>query len=440
MNIVFPHCAGLDVHKKSIMACQIHSKLNGRKEHLIREFGTTTQDLLRLLDWLLESECTHVAMESTGEFWKPVYNILEGSLEILLVNARHIKAVPGRKTDVKDAEWIADLLRHGLLKASFVPPRPQRMLRDLTRQRTNLVRDRVSIVNRIQKVLEDANLKLSSVVADITCISARAMLDAIVAGETDPALMAQFARGRMRQKLPELEQALIGRVYEHHRFMLAQHLTYLDFLDQQIATFDQRILDHLAHFPTVPDLSHDTLPPTSPELRLPPLSAEQAITLLDTIPGVDHRTAEVIIAEIGIDMSRFPSANHLASWAGVAPGNNQSAGKQRSGKTPPGNHTLRTALTQAAHAAARTRRSYLSAQYHRLAARRGKKRAIIAVAHSILVAIYHMLSRQEPYHDLGDHFFDERKRETVVNRLVRRLQKMGYEVALESVPAPATTG
>lgn len=439
LRILFPRCAGLDVHKRSITACRRWTKRNGQVVVETRTFGTTTPELLLLLNWLLEFGCTHVAMESTGEYWKPVYNILEGKIEILLVNARHVKSVPGRKTDVSDAEWLAELLSCGLLRGSFVPPRPQRELRALTRQRHNLVRERASVVNRLQKVLEDANIKLASVATDVMGVSARAMLEAIVEGEINPAETAELARGRLRNKKAELEQALVGRVLDHHRFLIAAHLTHIDFLDEQIGQFSQAIASHVEKMPPLatPSNGSTSSPSDSGELDQEPFTYAQAIVLLDTIPGVDRRIAEGIASEIGIDMSRFPSANHISSWAGVSPGNNESAGKRRSGKTPPGNPALRKWLVLAAHAASHTKSTYLAAQYHRVVARRGKKRAIVAVAHSILVISYHILSRCEPYRELGGNYFDERKRESVVNRLVHRLEKLGYQVALETQPRVA---
>jgi len=439
MRVIYEHCAGLDVHKKVITACRMWTKRNGRVAAETCTFGTTTAELLRLLDWLLEWDCTHVAMESTGEYWKPVYNILEGHVEVVLANARHVKNVTGRKTDVGDAEWLTDLLRHGLLRSSFVPPRPQRELRDLTRQRSNLVRERAAVVNRLQKVLEQANIKLASVATDVTGVSGRAILGAILEGEADPTAMADLARGRLRDKKAQLEQALVGRVEDHQRFLLASHLAHIDFLDEQIEQFDYRIATHIEQMPPPPATApHDPLVPATQSTgkQEGALAYDQAVELLDTIPGINRRLAEVLIAEMGIDMSRFPTENHLASWAGVAPGNNESAGKQRSGKTPPGNPALRKALVQAAHGATRKKDSYLAAQYHRLAARRGKKRAIVAVAHSVVVIAYHVLLHQEPYRELGGNYFDERKRESVVNRLVHRLEKLGYQVALEMQPAP----
>lgn len=439
MEVIYERCAGLDVHKKTVVACRIHSKGRGRKAQETRSFGTTTAKLLELLDWLSEWECSHVAMESTGEYWKPVYNILEGQVEILLVNARDIKAVPGRKTDVADAEWIAELLRHGLLRASFVPPRPQRELRDLTRQRSNLVRERTAVVNRLQKVLEGANIKLASV-TKATGVSVREMVEAMVQGENDPAVLAERAHGRLRGKREELEEALTGRIRAHHRFLLDSHLRHIDFLDDQIECFSGEIaarMEELTPYSSPPAGSSANAGEEGGPGSLRPtgLTAAQAVALLDTIPGIARWQAEVILAEIGLDMGRFPTAAHLAAWAGVAPGNNESAGKRRSGRTRPGSPTLRRTLTLVAHAAARSKNTYLAAQYHRLAARRGAKRAIIAVAHSVVVIIYHLLTRQEPYRDLGGNYFDERKRDSVTNRLVHRLEKLGYQVALDAKPA-----
>jgi len=450
MEVLYELCAGLDVHKKTVVACRVHSQARGRKAQETRSFGTTTAQLLEMLDWLTEWGCTHVAMESTGEYWKPVYNILEGQVEILLVNARDIKAVPGRKTDIADSEWIAELLRHGLLRASFVPPRPQRDLRDLTRQRSNLVRERSSVVNRLQKVLEGANIKLASV-TKASGVSAREILQAMVQGESDPAMLAELAQGRLRSKRAELAAALTGQMREHHRFLLNSHLQHIDFLNEQIERFSEEIGARMSQLevgsdrPAKPRLGTSAPQQDSPSPQaegsndLPKLSAERAVALLDTIPGIDRWQAEVILAEIGLDMSRFESAACLAAWSGLAPGNNESAGKRHSGRTRPGSPTLRRTMALVAHAAARGKNTYLAAQYHRLAARRGAKRAIVAVAHSIIVIIYHLLTRQEPYSELGGNYFDERKRDSVANRLVRRLQKLGYQVALDSTPTGAST-
>lgn len=407
MEVVHTHCAGLDVHKKTVVAAIVVPASGGGLAEETRTFGTMTDDLLLLTDWLLSYGVTHVAMESTGEYWKPVYNILENNFELLLINAQHIKAVPGRKTDVNDAQWIADLLRHGLLRASFVPPLGQRELRELTRYRITFVRERATLVNRVQKVLESANIKLGSVATDVMGVSARAMLEAIIMGQATSDEMAALAKGRMREKRAELVKALSGRVKPHHRFVLSELLCQIDNLDEAIERFNEQIEEYCRPF-------------------------EQAVTLLDTIPGVGRETAEIIVAEIGIDMSRFPSANHLAAWAGVAPGNYESAGKRKSGRLRQGNKTLKTVLNQAAHAAAHTKDTYLAAQAHHLAGRRGKKRAIMAVAHSILVIAYHLIQRQEAYRDLGGNYFDQRRPEATAKRLVKRLERLGYQVSLQS--------
>ncbi len=412
MRIVYQNVAGLDVHKKVVAAAIIVQKADGGWHQETRRFGTMTADLLALSDWLLTQGVTHVAMESTAEYWKPVFNILENNFEVLLVNAQHVSKVPGRKTDQSDAEWLAQLLQYGLLKASFIPPPGQRELRELTRFRSTFVRERATLVNRLQKVLESANLKLASVASDVLGVSGRAMLAALIEGQARPAEMAELARGRLREKRAALAQALEGRVKPHHRFVLTELLCQIDSLDETIARFDQEVEAYCRPF-------------------------EEAIQLLDTIPGVARATAEALVAEIGADMSRFPSANHLAAWAGVAPGNHESAGKRRSGKTRPGNKSLGAALNQAAHAAARTKNTYLNAQYHRLAARRGKKKAIVAVMHSILVIAYHVIQRQEPYRELGGNYFDQRRPEATADRLVKRLAKLGYQVSLQPAPAVA---
>jgi transposase len=412
MEVVYPRCCGLDVHKKMVVACLLVVGADGRLHKEIRTFSTMSADLLALADWLTAHGCTHVALESTGVYWKPIYNLLEGLFELLVVNAQHLKTVPGRKTDVRDAEWIADLLRHGLLKGSFIPATPQRELRDLTRHRTTQVQERARAVNRLQKVLEDANLKLAAVATDIMGVSARAMLEAMLEGETDPAVLADLAQGKLRAKVPQLEQALAGHVKPHHRFLLAELLAHIDYLDEAIA----RVGDEIAR-------------------RLEP--ATEDIELLDTIPGVNQRTAEIMLAEVGQDLGRFPSAGHLASWAGMCPGNNESAGKRKSGRTRKGSPWLRQALIEAAHGAARSKKTYLGAQYRRLVARLGKKKAIVAVAHSILVIAYHVLTRREPYRDLGPTYFDEHARERVEERLVRRLKRLGYTVELKPMDQAA---
>jgi transposase len=412
MEVVHSHCAGLDVHKKTVTsALQVSEPQQGWYQET-RTFETMTADLLQLSDWLMQHGVTHVAMESTGEYWKPVYNILEHNFEVILVNAQHIKAVPGRKTDVNDAEWIADLLKHGLLRASFVPPEGQRELRALTRERSNFVRERSTLVNRIQKVLEGANIKLSSVASNVIGVTGRAILEALIQECTSPTEMAELAKGKLRKKREQLAKALTGYVKPHHRFMLTELLCQIDALDETIAHFNAEIQRYCAPF-------------------------EEAVELLDTIPGVARQTAQVIVSEIGTDMSRFPTANHLAAWAGVAPGNNESAGKRRSGKTRKGNTPLTTALIQAAHGAAHTRGTYLAAQYHRLAGRRGAKRAAVAVAHSILVIAYYLIQRKEPYREMGADYFDKRRPEASAKRLIKRLENLGYRIAVEKTPVAA---
>lgn len=410
MDVVHPRCAGLDVHKRDVVACRVTLDEQGRKLVQKRRFSTMTPDLLALSDWLVAGGITQVAMESTGEYWRPVYNILEGAFEpsaLWVVNAKHIKNVPGRKTDVKDAEWLAELLRHGLVRASFVPPIEQRDVRDLTRHRTNFVRERATLVNRVQKVLEGANIKLACVATDVMGASGRAMLAAIVGGVADPAALALLAKGRLKEKREQLEQALTGRVRAHQRLILSELLCQIDNLDESIARLNNAIEEALRPFDPAGDL----------------------VPLLDTIPGVAGTTAQVILSEVGTDLSRFPTAGHLCAWAGVAPGNNESAGKRLSGKTRHGNRMLCSALVQAAHAAARTKDTYLAAQYRRLVGRRGKNRALIAVAHSILVIAYHVIERRQAYVELGSDYFDRRKPEATAKRLITRLEQLGYTVS-----------
>lgn len=406
MDVMYPQCCGLDVHKKTVTACLITSTEGAEPLKEMRTFRTMTADLLALADWLQQVGCTHVAMESTGVYWRPVYNILEGQCELLVVNAPHIKAVPGRKTDVKDAAWLAELLRHGLLRGSFIPSQPQRQLRELTRYRSTLIQDRARALNRLQAVLEDANLKLAAVVSNIYGVSARAMLEALIAGQRDVEVLAELARGRLRAKRAQLQEALAGRMTAHHSFLLAEHLSFMEALDEAIARVSEEIDQRLT-------------------------AEQEAIALLDTIPGVGQRAAEILIAEIGTAMSRFPSAKHLASWAGMCPGNHESAGKRLSGKTRKGSRWLRQVLVEIAHAAAKTKQTYLAAQYKRIAARRGKKRALIAVGHTVLTIVYTMLTRQQPYQDLGAAYFDQRERHRVEQRLVQRLERLGYQVALQ---------
>lgn len=409
MQVVHTHCAGLDVHKKTVVACRIIPSAEGGWLKQVRTFGTMTDELLALADWLRAGQVSQVAMESTGSYWRPIYNLLESQFGIVLVNAQHIKFVPGRKTDVNDAQWIGELLQHGLLRASFIPSMPQRDLRDLVRYRSQLVRDRSSEINRIQKVLEDANIKLASVVSNVLGVSGRDMLEQLLAGQEDPSQLAQLARGRMREKIAELERALTGHVRAVHRTLLTLHLQHIDELNAMITAISADIEQHLAAFDT-----------------------SDALKRLDAIPGVNATTAQAIISELGLDMSRFPSAAHAASWAGVAPGKNESAGRNRSARTRQGNKHLKTALVVAAHAAGKRADNYLGAQYRRLAARRGKKRAALAVAHSILVIAYHMLKRGTPYTDLGADFFDRRSSQQVQHALVRRLEQLGLKVTVES--------
>jgi len=405
MEVIHERCCGLDVHKRTVVACIRIQKAEGGAHMDIKTFSTMSFDLLILRDWLTASRVTHVAMESTGVYWKPVFNLLEDQFHILLVNAHHVKALPGRKTDVKDCEWIADLLAHGLVKGSFIPPEPIRDLRDLTRYRKSLIDERIREVNRLHKLLESANIKLASVATNVMGISGKDMMHALLGGEADPEILAELARGRLRKKIPALKQALEGRFRSHHRFMLETILAHIDFLDESIATVTEEVVSRIDPF-------------------------AQTVELLCTIPGVEKRTAQVIISEIGTDMSCFPSANHLASWAGLCPGNNESAGKRKAGKTRKGDQWLRRALVEVAWAASRTKETYLSSQYHRLVARRGKKKAIVAVAHTILVAIYHILANGIPYQDLGPNYLVKLNETNIKRYHVRRLQELGYEVSI----------
>lgn len=412
MDVLLERCAGLDVHKKTVVVCRISPDPAGRGRKDICTFGTMTHDLLALSDWLREAEVTHVAMESTGVYWKPVYNLLEAEFEVLLVNAKHIKQVPGRKTDVKDAQWIAELLQHGLLKASFIPPAPQRALRDLVRYRIQLTQERTREVNRIQKVLEDANLKLGSVASNVLGVSGRAMLESIIAGCENPRALANLAKGQLRRKRPQLEQALTGLVCDHHRLLLQLHLGHIDDLNERIDCLSSEI-----------------------DRMMRALTDEALVARLDAIPGVGQEVAQVILAELGTDMSRFPTAAHAASWAGLAPGKNESAGRNQSARIAPGKRFLKVSLVQAAHAAGTSRNNYLSALYHRLSARRGRKRAAIAVARTILVIAYHLLRDGTEYVDLGADYFDRRNQQRVQRQLVKRLEQFGFKVSLEPLPA-----
>ena len=398
--------AGLDVHRKTIAVCvRIPGDRAERVQH-IRTFGTTAADLLVLRDWLEAHHVTQVAMESTGVYWKAVFYVLEESMECVLVNPQHVQKVPGRKSDVQDCVWLAQLLEHGLLRGRFVPPPPQRELRDLTRYRKVLIQERTREANRLHKVLEDAGIKLSTVATDILGVSGRAMLHALIGGTTDPDVLADLARGTLRKKLPALRQALVGRFRSHHAFMVSQHLGHLDYLDEAINTLSHQIEEALRPF-------------------------EVELTRLDSLPGVGRRTAEVVLAEVGVDMQRFPTAANLASWAGLCPGQDESAGKHRSARTRPGNRWLRMALIEAANMAARTHNTAMSARYHRIRRHRGHKKAIVAVARALLVTAYHLLDRQQTYRDLGPDYFDRRYAERAMRRAVRTLERQGYRVTLD---------
>ena len=408
METLHPHCAGLDVHKDTVVACVRHQPPQGRPRQQTRTFLTLTSGLLELADWLAAEGVTHVAMESTGVYWKPVYHLLEGAFTLLLVNAQHVKNVPGRKTDVTDCQWLAQLLGHGLLRPSFVPPEPIRELRDLTRQRSQLVGEKVRVANRIQKVLEDANIKLASVASDVLGVSGRAMLRALTRGETDPDKLADLAQKRLREKIPQLREALAGRVTAHHRFLLELLLDQVEQVEGLIGRLEARIGEATAPF--------------APQVQR-----------LMTIPGVSRTAAEVVLAEVGPDVQPFPSAGHLASWAGLCPGNHQSAGKSKGGRARKGNRWLRALLVQAAWAASHSKGTYLQAQYRRLAARRGRGRALVGVAHTLLGIIYHVLRDGTAYRELGGDYFDRLQGDRLTRHLVKRLESLGHRVSLEPV-------
>jgi transposase len=406
MQTLVERGCGLDVHQATVVACLLILGKDGKVRKQVRTFATTTRELVSLRAWLLAEGCTHVAMESTGVYWKPIYAILEGALEIVVANAQHVKKVPGRKTDVKDAEWLADLLCHGLLRSSFVPPKPIRELRDLVRYRRKLVQSQAAERNRLLKVLEGANIKLASVATDVFGVSGRLMLRALIEGRANPQEMAVLAKGKLRNKIPELELALEGNIEEHHRFLLELQLQRLQAAENDLATLEQRIQQKLEPYAT-------------------------QLELLDEIPGVDWAVAAVIIAELGVDMSVFQTVSQLVSWAGVCPGNNESAGKRKSSRITKGNVYLKTALVEAASAAARAKGTYLRDKFYRLKARRGYKRAVVAVAHKILVATYHMLSQNVSYNDLGDLYLDKLNKHHLTRNLVHRLERLGFQVTLE---------
>src|SRR5260221_9732 len=449
MQVVYQRCCGLDIHKKLIVACLVRMSSQGVHKE-IRTFSTILADLYRLRDCLVGSEYRIGAMESTGVYWKPIWNVLEEELALLLVNAQHMKAVPGRKTDMKDAEWIAELVQHGLLRASFVPPRPQRELREVTRYRSKLVAERARLVNRIQKELEDSNVKLASVATDITGASGRAILRALLDGEDDPEVLAELARGRLRSKRDELTQAVPGTLRDHHRFLLTSQLRQLDFYDLQIAEFDQEIARRLGvqTGPDDPELqggeptsvqpasSADPVPDGGPDLATrspqpdPARSQAEVIRILDEVTGINQRIAQIVVAELGIQLDQFPSEGHVVSWAGLCPQAKISAGKRLSTKTGKGNRWLKQALIEAAHGAARSKNTYLGAYYQRLKKRMGSKKAIVALAHRILVIIYHLLKEEQSYRELGPGHADEQAAESSKRWAIRRLEQLGFAVSL----------
>jgi transposase len=410
MEVLYPHCAGLDVHEDSVVVCVRHMA-GSKVTTQVKTFQTTTQALMLLSEWLAGEGVMHIAMEATGVYWKPVWHILaDGDCELVLANAAHVKNVPGRKTDVNDAVWLADLLAHGLIRASFVPDEPTQQMRDLLRTRKQLVRERASHTQRIQKTLEDANIKLDSVVTDILGLSGRRILEASIAGETVPQALATLAHRKLRATADELEAALRGRITDHHRFLLKLHLNQIEALDAAIACIDEEVSANLEPF-------------------------RAAIQRLSAIPGISRLSAQVLVSEIGMDMGRFPTAGHLVSWAGLCPRNDQSAGKRRSTRMRKGAPWLKTTLIQCAGAAARTNNSYLQTQYLRPRSRRGPKKAVGAVAASILTAAYHMLKNNTAYHDLGANYFDRQAKNTQASRLARRLKKLGFDVLLTPLAA-----
>ena len=405
MKVQYICCAGLDVHKRIVVACVLKGAFGEEVTSKVKSFGTTTPELMEMIEWLKSCGATHVAMEATGNYWMPIYNLLEGHFELVVANAAHMKAVPGRKSDVQDAEWIAELLRHGLLRSSFIPSREQRDLRELTRHRSSLAGKRAQAANELQKSLESANIKLQSVVTDITGASSMEMLQELTNGKNNPKELAQLAKRRLRAKIPELEKALRGNLRRHHQMIIEQLLADIGLFAAQIAELDAYIENLLRQ-------------------------EQEIIDRLDDTPGINRRIAEIVIAEAGTDMNRFPNQYHFASWIGLCPGQNESAGKRKSGKTRKGNRALRSALVEAAHGAVRKKDSYYGAQYRRIAVRRGKKRALVAVAHAMAIAIYHMLKSKTPYRELGANFFDTINPVKALNRLTKRIESLGYHVSV----------
>lgn len=409
MPILHTCCCGLDVHKRFVVACLIRVGEDGKQHKELQRFSTLTPDLLRLIDWLQSAQCTHVALESTGVYWKPIFNLMEGLFQIVLVNAQHMKAVPGRKTDTKDAEWIADLLQHGLLKASFIPPQPQRDLRDLTRYRSSLKQERTQHVNRVHKLLEETNIKLSSIFADLMCKTGRAILQALASGEENPQVLADLALVWAPHKRDALVPALQGGMRTHHRFLLQELLLMIETLERAIGRLDREIAERLAPH-------------------------KETLERLDEITGVSQRVLETLFAEVGWELDTFPDAAHLASWVGICPGQKESGGKQISGRTRKGNRYAKTLLVQAAHAAGKTKHTYLGAQYRRLSKGRGIKRAAVAVGHSILVIYYHMLTTSGSYEEKGEDDFVHHDQQEKQRRLVKQLERLGFTVNLTPQP------
>jgi transposase len=405
MQVLHPCCCGLDVHKRFVVACLIRTSEEGKPLKELRRFDTLTPELLHLVDWLQDAQWSHVALESTGVYWKPIFNLMEGLFEIVLVNAQHMKAVPGRKTDTKDAEWIADLLRHGLLRASFIPPQPQRDLRDLTRYRSSLKQERTQHVNRVHKLLEETNSKLSSIFGDMMCKTGRALLHALARGEENPEILADLSLFWAPHTRDALVPALQGCVRAHHRFLLHELLAMIETLERAIDRLDREIAERLAEH-------------------------KETLERLDAITGVSQRVLETVFAEVGWELDAFPDAAHLASWVGICPGQKESGGKQISGRTRKGNRSAKSILVQAGHAAGKTKNTYLGAQYRRLSKGRGIKRAAVAVGHSILVIYYHMLTTSQPYEEKGEEFFIHHDHQEKQRRLVKQLERLGYAVQL----------